>query len=100
VRSRRTGAQWALDSFAAMGESRTRPERCRAIAAATLANQEEGRPVAQWELAALESGGTAPDRLQTVEQVMTSDVFTLHPEDGVDLAASLMAWENLRSVPV
>src|SRR6185436_17613375 len=23
-----------------------------------------------------------------------------HPEDGVDLAASLMAWENLRSVPV
>jgi len=100
VRSRRTGAQWALDSFAAMGEDRTKPERCRALAAATLKNQEEGRPVAQWELAAFEPQSSDPDRLQTVEQVMTSDVFTLHPEDGVDLAASLMDWEDVRSVPV
>lgn len=100
VRCRRTGAQWALDSFAAMGENRTKPERCRAIAAAILKNQEEGRPVARWELAAFGPGGSDPDRLQTVEQVMTSDVFTLHPEDGVDLAASLMDWEHLCSVPV
>ncbi len=100
VRSRRTGAQWALDSFAAMGADRKKAERCRAIAAAILKNQEEGRPVAQWELAAFEPGSPDPDRLQTVEQVMTSDVFTLHPEDLVDLAASLMDWEHLRSVPV
>jgi CBS domain-containing protein len=100
VRSGRTGAQWALDSFAAMGENRKKPERCRALAAATLKNQEEGRPVAQWELAALERGNSAPDRLQTVEQVMTSDVFTLHPEDPADLAACLMDWEHLHCVPV
>jgi CBS domain-containing protein len=31
---------------------------------------------------------------------MTSDVFTLHPEDLVDLGASLMDWERLCSVPV
>ena len=101
VRSRRTGAQWALDSFAVMGENRTKPERCRAIAAAILRNQQEGcLPVARWELAALDSGTSDPDRRQTVEQVMTSDVFTLHPEDAVDLAASLMVWEHLCSVPV
>jgi CBS domain-containing protein len=100
VRSGRTGAQWALDSFAAMDEHRTKPERCRAIAAATLKNQEEGLPVAQWELAAFEPGSSDPDRLQTIEQVMTSDVFTLHPEDLVNLGASLMDWEHLCSVPV
>jgi CBS domain-containing protein len=31
---------------------------------------------------------------------MTSDVFTVHPEDLLDLAASLMEWEHLRYVPV
>jgi CBS domain-containing protein len=31
---------------------------------------------------------------------MTTDLFTVHPEDLVDLAASLMDWEHLRHVPV
>jgi CBS domain-containing protein len=31
---------------------------------------------------------------------MTTDVFTVHPEDLVNLAASLMDWEHLRYVPV
>jgi CBS domain-containing protein len=31
---------------------------------------------------------------------MTTDVFTVHPEDLVDLAASLMEWEHIRCVPV
>ncbi|MEZ5977043.1 MAG: CBS domain-containing protein [Planctomycetota bacterium] len=31
---------------------------------------------------------------------MTRDVFTVHPEDLVDLAASLMEWEHVRHVPV
>ena len=31
---------------------------------------------------------------------MTTDLFTVHPEDVVDLAASLMDWEHIRYVPV
>jgi hypothetical protein len=62
VRSGRTGAQWALDSFAAMGEHRTKPERCRAIAAATLKNQ-GGRPASRaMGTAAFRPGSSDPDR--------------------------------------
>ena len=31
---------------------------------------------------------------------MTTDLFTVHPEDLVDLAASLMDWERIRHIPV
>ena len=31
---------------------------------------------------------------------MTTDLFTVRPEDLVDLAASVMEWEHIRHVPV
>ena len=95
-----TGAQWVLDSYSAMGERGKKSERFRSIAAAMKRNQEAGTPVARWELAGFEPVSADPAAFRTVEQVMTTDVFTVHPEDLVDLAASLMDWEHLRYVPV
>ena len=97
----RTGAQWALDSLAAMGNRGRASERLRALTAAMLANQQQEKPVARWELAGLEPGiDDRRDSYRTVGQVMTTDVFTVHPEDLVDLAASLMEWEHIHHVPV
>lgn len=96
----RTGSQWALSSLAAMDKSSTADERHRALTAAMHARQRSGEPVHTWPLAVL--GGDLDWRksFRTVGQVMTRDVFTLHPEDVIDLAASLMDWEHLHRVPV
>jgi len=40
------------------------------------------------------------DDFRSVAQIMVRDLFTVHPDDLVDLAASLMDWEHLRHVPV
>jgi CBS domain-containing protein len=37
---------------------------------------------------------------QTVEQFMSTDLFTVRPDDLVDLAASVMDWRHVRHVPV
>jgi len=37
---------------------------------------------------------------QTVGQFMVTDLFTLRPDDLVDLAASVMDWRHIRHVPV
>ena len=37
---------------------------------------------------------------QTVGQFMATDLFTLCPDDLVDLAASVMDWRHIRHVPV
>jgi CBS domain-containing protein len=40
------------------------------------------------------------DNYKTVEQFMAVDLFTVRPEDILDLAASLMHWRHVRHVPV
>ena len=100
VESGRTGAQWALDSLANMKGRGTPEERHRTLTSAMYARQQEGTPVHEWELAELGGSGDWRDSFRTIKQVMTKDVFTLHPEDVIDLAANLMDWEHIRRIPV
>lgn len=100
VRRGRTGAQWALDSLASMGDRGRPSERYHALTASMAALQESGEPVSGWPLATLAGDRFHPAQYRTVGQLMTEDVFTVHPDDVVDLAASLMEWEHLRHVPV
>lgn len=97
----RNGAQWALDSLNSMGDSGTPDARHRALTQAAYRNQLEGDPVHTWPLASYEPGrADLLVGLRRVSQVMTTDVFSVHPEDVLELAASLMDWEHLRWVPV
>ncbi|MFT5285230.1 MAG: CBS domain-containing protein [Planctomycetota bacterium] len=100
VRRMKTGSQWTLDSLSTMSGKSTPDERYRAVTAAMLARQKDGSPVHEWELAKLEEAPNWADSFRTVAQVMNTDVFTVHPEDLVDLAASVMEWEHIRHVPV
>jgi len=56
--------------------------------------------VHSWTLADLDEISDWRHSFRTVSQIMTRDVFTVHPEDVIDLAASLMDWEHIRYVPV
>ncbi len=100
VRRQQTGAQWAIQSLAAMPASSPRDARSRALTNAMLEHQAAGDPVCEWEPAAFEKISDVRENYLTVGQFMTTDLFTVHPEDLVDLVASLMDWERIRHVPV
>lgn len=100
VRRRMTGAQWAVRSLAAMPADGPRGARSRALVLATLEQQDSREPVHTWPLATLERLGDVRENYLTVGQFMTTDLFTVHPEDLVDLAASMMEWERIRHIPV
>jgi CBS domain-containing protein len=100
VTSKMTGAQWILGSLASMKQRGTQTERLSAITAAMVGRQREGKPVAQWPPARLEEGGGWKLHYLKVEQFMATDLFTVHQDDAIDLAASLMDWERIRHVPV
>jgi CBS domain-containing protein len=57
-------------------------------------------PIHEWELAGIPRQPDWIDNYMTVEQFMSTDLFTVRPEDAVDLAASLMRWKHIRHVPV
>ncbi len=96
----RTGARWVLDSLAAMGDKGTKDQRMVALVRAMQQRQGTGDPVHSWELADTGEFEGWKETYVQVGQFMTTDLFTVHPEDVVDLAASLMDWRHIRHVPV
>jgi CBS domain-containing protein/gamma-glutamylcysteine synthetase len=98
--SGQTGSQWALDSLAAMADKGNLEERYRALTSCMYTRHVEGRPVHVWPSADLEAGVDWRENYRKVSQVMKTDLFTIGPEDLVDLAANLMDWEHIRHVPV
>jgi len=100
VRSRQTGAQWMLDSLASLSVHEPTEMRARTLTSTILARQKESWPVHEWKLAEADESTDWGQSYQTVGQFMATDLFTVRPDDLVDLAASLMDWRHIRHVPV
>lgn len=100
VASRRTGAQWLLQSLAEMHDAETKDARLSALAAATVHRQWEGKPVHEWSLAHLEEGQAKTLRDLRIEEFMTTDLFTVHPAEPLALVVNLMDWKHIRHIPV
>ncbi|NOT46833.1 MAG: CBS domain-containing protein, partial [Acidobacteria bacterium] len=95
-----TGSKWMLDSLAGMDKRAKQNVRMRTLTAAMKANQEKGEPVHLWPLAEIPGKSDWIDNYKTVEQFMATDLFTVRPEDVIDLAANFMHWRHVRHVPV
>ena len=91
-----TGASWILTAAHAL-EGHSRDSR---IVGALLARQETGEPVHTWS-ALMEDEMTGGAQLyQTVGDIMSTDLFTISPEDALVLAAGTMTWRHIRHLPV
>ena len=98
VRSGQTGARWIMKSLAAIG-SPTSKDATQILTSKILANQKQGQPVHRWPL--IEKLDTEWEHsYRTVGQFMSRDLFTVSPDDLIDLAASVMDWRHVRHVPV
>ncbi|MEM9303580.1 MAG: CBS domain-containing protein [Pseudomonadota bacterium] len=100
VTAQQTGARWMLDSMAEMDPAKSLDERLRNLTAAIVSQQAQERPVHRWKLAEFCQSQDWRDSYRTVEQIMTTDLFTVRPDDLIDFAAALMEWKHVRHVPV
>jgi CBS domain-containing protein len=100
VKNGQTGSRWFLNSLAAMKDQGTSSERFTALTAATVQRQTTGKPVHEWELAKLAESGEWLHNYTRVEQIMDTDIYTVHPDESVELVANVMEWEHIRYVPV
>ena len=94
------GALWTLEAFEALGDIRSRGVRSQVLSQAIMQRQWTGHPVHEWSLPSTAESGSWTERFQRVAQVMSTDLFTVGPDDLVDVAASMMQWKRIRHVPV
>jgi CBS domain-containing protein len=104
VRSGQTGSQWVVKSLKALVSTDDSPSpkdvRQRILTSTMLARQKQGDPIHLWPLIEPSDTEDWSRSYQTVGQFMSTDLFTVRPDDLVDLAASVMDWRHIRHVPV
>ena len=100
IRHDQNGALWSLRSLSAMGEQGTRELRSRILVEQMIEHQQHDDPIHQWALAKADGPRDWSHSYQTVSQLMATDLFTVRPDDLIDLAASVMDWKHIRHVPV
>jgi CBS domain-containing protein len=100
VRQEKSGSAWMLASLSGMDPRAKQNVRMRTITAAMKANQESGKPMHEWNVAEIPSTSDWIDNYKSVEQFMATDLFTVRPDDALDLAVNLMEWRHVRHVPV
>lgn len=83
-----------------MGDKATSSIRLRSLADQIIRLQRDDTPVHEWGVGDVDEKDDWHRSFRTVGQFMSTDLFTVRPEDLVDLAASLMEWEHIRHVPV
>ncbi|MFW6198187.1 MAG: glutamate-cysteine ligase family protein [Acidobacteriota bacterium] len=100
VASRRNGARWILGSYARLRNRATRHQVLASLTADMVRHQTAGHPVHTWPWAELKGADhMRMDKLR-VEDVMTTDVYTVGPDESIDLAGKVMEWKRVRHLPV
>ena len=99
TRSGQTGSQWMMKSLGVINDQ-PREVRNRLLAGEILMRQKSEKPVHCWPILEVTESASWSESYQTVGQFMSTDLFTVRPDDLVDLAASVMAWRHIRHVPV
>tara|TARA_R110002096_G_scaffold173781_2_gene348026 strand:+ start:191996 stop:193960 length:1965 start_codon:yes stop_codon:yes gene_type:complete len=96
----RNGARWMLSSVEHIHDHGTRSERLSTLTAGTITRQQAGHPVHEWSVAEIRESGEWRHHYATVGQYMQTELFTVRQDELIDLAASIMDWEQIRHIPV
>lgn len=95
-----TGARWILRTYTKFCKETSRDEALTAVTAYIYKNQQASLPIHEWEIPELGSiGDYAPEQL-LVEEFMTAELFTVLPDDILELVANMMEWRKMRSLLV
>jgi CBS domain-containing protein len=100
AQSRQTGARWMMKSLSAIGASPSKDATRRRLTAEILVNQKQGDPIHSWPIIGKTDAEEWEQGYRTIGQFMSTDLFTVNPDDLIDLAASVMDWRHIRHVPV
>jgi CBS domain-containing protein len=99
VESGSTGAHWLIRSDLALRDVCPRPERLATLTAEMARLAATSTPVHEWPIA--RPGNSRPRAgYERVENCMTTDLFTVHEDDSVDIVAFIMDQRGVRQMLV
>jgi CBS domain-containing protein/gamma-glutamylcysteine synthetase len=100
ARNHMTGARWMLRAYTDFLKQTSKDEALTAITSVIIENQKSGIPVHLWKVPKLEDLKIYTPSKLTVDEFMTTDIFTVQKDDIIDLVAEMMDWRKIAYTPV
>lgn len=100
ARSGRDGSSWLTKSFRKLKKELNREEAMVAVTAAMQKRRTSREPIHRWSIASVKEISEVPISYDWIGSVMSTDLITVQEEDLVDLVVKIMAWREIRHIPV
>ncbi len=100
IETHTNGARWILRTFTKFKKETSVDESLTTVTAAIYHNQTQSRPVHEWEIPELGQFDKYDPSNLLVEEFMSKDLITVHKDDLLEYALSLMEWNDLDFLPV
>jgi CBS domain-containing protein len=100
VKCQQTGAQWIIDSLRSLRRKHTVDECLLMISQAMVENCLSDVPGHLWSIPNPDSLSKITGRNQRVESIMIMNVVVVRDDDLLELAATLMEWNDFHHLPV
>lgn len=98
--NRNTGASWTIKSYRNLKKELKKDDALKALTDKMYANQQLSIPVHEWDTV-VHAPAQYPDYTnKKVHEVMSTKMFTVHPNDLAALVKNIMEWRNIHHVPV
>jgi len=95
-----TGARWQIKTFRKLRQHLRREEATVALTALLYKRRSSSLPVHLWETGSFEEVRGIEFRIETVGNVMTTDLITVNGHDIAEMVFQIMKWRNIWHLPV
>ncbi|MEQ8424709.1 MAG: CBS domain-containing protein [Cyclobacteriaceae bacterium] len=98
--NRNTGASWTVESYRHLKEKLKKDDALKALTDELYSRQLSDKPVHEWEVVTKPPPRYPVYENKLVHEIMSSQIFTVHPNDLSALVVHIMNWKNIHHVPV
>ncbi|MFT5166168.1 MAG: CBS domain-containing protein [Saprospiraceae bacterium] len=94
-----TGADWTVKNFRSLSKRFGEAIAEKQVLHQTLHYQNENIPLHEWKNIDPGTCQTISEK-PTVDQLMSTDIFSVHEGDSIEIVKSLLTWNNIHHLPV
>ncbi len=98
--TRNTGASWTVKAYRNLKKKLKKDDALKALTEVMHGHQQNQKPVHEWEELKVPPAKYPDHFNKKVHEVMSTHIFTVHPNDLADLVFHIMKWKNIHHVPV
>ncbi|MEZ4972825.1 MAG: CBS domain-containing protein [Cyclobacteriaceae bacterium] len=98
--NRITGSQWMVSAYRNFRQTLKRDDALKALTEVIGEQQQADKPLHTWSVPISPPSHYPKYNTKLAHEIMTTDVFTVRPQDHADLVRHVMQWKNIHHVPV